>query len=114
MPSLGAIFRTFMLIACLVPFTSAQQAAGALAPILPVVPVGNAPVAPVNEEDDEREVDGKERVSSPSRHYSPVREPVERFAPAHASNRSHLTRARAVPPVSEDPFRNGLGTPYRC
>ncbi|VTS01893.1 unnamed protein product [Gemmata massiliana] len=111
---LGAIFRTFMLIVCLVPFTSAQQAAGALAPILPVVPVGGLPVTPVNEEDDEREVDGKERVSSPSRHYSPVREPVERFTPGHTPYRSHLTRVRAVPPVSEDPFRNGLGTPYRC
>ena len=112
---LGAIFRTFMLLACLVPFTSSQQAAGALAPILPIVPAGDdAPVVPVREEDDERETDGKERVSSQSRHYPPLRELIARLAPAHTSNRPHSARVCAVPPVPEDPFRNGLGTPYRC
>lgn len=111
----GAIIRSLMLVVCLVPFTSVQQAAEALAPYLPVVPAppaGEAPVGPESEEDDERETsDGKERHSAATRHRIPVREQIDRLPPAPWT---HLTRPRTTPPVAEDAFRNGLGTPYRC
>lgn len=114
----GAIVRFLMLAVCLVPFTSAQQAAGALAPLVPVVPapVGDAP-APVGEEDEERETEdgkgGREGHAAQHQHRAPVRELIDRLPPAHAFG-SHLTSTRTTPPVTADPFRNGLGTPYRC
>ena len=111
----GAIVRAVMLVVCLVPFTSVQQASGALAPFLPITPVSEseAPGAPVGEED-ERETDGKERHASASRHHTPVRELVDKLPPTHASHRIHVARIQSTPPVAVDPFRNGLGTPYRC
>src|SRR5688500_12059084 len=112
----GAIVRFLMLVVCLVPFTSVQQAAGALAPYFPSAPtpVREAP-APVSEEDDERATDGKGRhPHSPRPRIPPVREQIDRLPPAYASHQTHLTRPLTTPPVTEDSFRNGLGTPYRC
>lgn len=88
---------------------------GGIAPVFPSVPApaGEAP-APLGEEDDERETDGKERHSAATRHRTPVREQIDRLPPAHASHQTHLTRPLTTPPVAEDAFRNGLGTPYRC
>ena len=114
---LAAIVRFLMLVVCLVPFTSTQQAAGALAPLFPSAPVpaGEVP-APRSEEDDERETDGedaKERHASHARHRTPVRE-LTGFLPTHAVPPMHVTCPRTAPPVAADPFHNGLGTPYRC
>ena len=119
---LGAIIRTLMLAACVVPFTSTQQAAGALAPYVPSVPVstGDAPTAPADEEDDERETeDGKEGDPSAPRHRLPVREraaplPLSPAFATHGEPGRHSAHARPTPPDPADPFRNGLGTPYRC
>ena len=117
MRRLGAIFRFLAIVLCLVPVTNTQQAPGVLAPFVPVVPApaGNAPANPASEEDDERETeDGKERVASPNRHRLAVRELTGQLPPVHASNLPHVARVRTSPPVAADPFRNGLGTPYRC
>lgn len=112
----GAIIRTLMLVVCLAPFASVQQAAGALAPYFPrtLAPAGESPAAPTSEEDDERENDGKERHSTAPRHRAPTRELLIWLPPAVAPHRTHVTRPRTSPPVAVDPFRNGLGTPYRC
>lgn len=112
----GATFRLFVLALCLVPFTSAQRAAGVLAPLLhiPLLSAGTADV-PVGEEEDEREgAAGKERWAAPTRHRAPLRELVTALPPAHAPHQTHLLRPVPTPPVAADPFRNGLGTPYRC
>ena len=111
----GAIIRTLMLVVCLAPFASVQQAAGALAPYFPrtLAPTGEAPAAPTSEEDDERETDGTERHAT-ARHRAPAREVLIWLPPAVAPQHPHVTRPRTSPPVAADPFRNGLGTHYRC
>ena len=116
MVSVGAIVRFLMLSVCLVPFTSTQQTAGALAPIVPLAPGGpmNEAPAPVNEEDDERETDGKERLSAHAKHRPATRTQIGSLPPAHASHPSRLYSVRTTPPTAGDPFRNGLGSPDRC
>lgn len=102
-----------MILLCLVPFSSARQAAGIFSPGAPLSPVNEAP-APVNEEDDERETaDAKERIVSQSRHR--LAGPTGIGLLPLASNR-HVPLLRHLPtsPSASDPFRNGLGTPYRC
>ncbi len=117
MAQLGAIVRLLMLVACLVPFTSARQAVSAFAPFVPLTPLAagssEAP-APVSEEDDERETAGKERLSASSRQRPAVREHVGDLQTSHASRHAHPVGVRTKPTVPVDHFRNGLGTPYRC
>lgn len=112
----GAIVRFLMLVVCLVPFTSTRQVEIALAPyvpLAPVLPVSEAP-SPVNEEDDERETDGKERLAAQAKHRPPVREQIGSLPGPHTAHPSHPSPVRTTPPVAADPFRNGLGSPYRC
>jgi len=98
-----------------VPFTSAQQAGIALAPSVPFAPVGQTPTsAPTNEEDDERESAGSSRLSDPTKHRPPVRQRIAYTSAARASHLPFLPHPRTTPPVAADPFRNGLGSPYRC
>jgi hypothetical protein len=99
-----------MLLVCLVPFTSARQAISAFAH---GGPVQEAP-APVSQEDDERETDSKERLNAQAKHRSHAREYVGSLPRAHASRPTCRSSARTKPPVAADPFRNGLGSPYRC
>jgi hypothetical protein len=88
-------------------------------PAPPVALGGQVPAAPVNEEDEsEREEDAKARESLArgdrradlSRHRSsrggPCVSPKQ-----HLIDLSHFTCLR---PTAADPFRNGLGTPFRC
>lgn len=113
----GAIVRLLMLLAALAPFTSERQAQAALAPyvpLAPLAPVNEAP-APVNEEDDERETaGGKERLSAHSRHRPPARHLVAQLSASHPRPDSRRSSVRSTPAFPVDPFRNGLGTPYRC
>ena len=112
----GAIVRFLMLAVCLVPFTSARQAAAALAPYVPAAPGGplnEAPV-PVSEEDDERETGSKERLAAQAKHRPATRERVGSSTGAHTAHPSRLSPVCTKPPVAVDPFRNGLGSPYRC
>ena len=115
MASVGAIVRFLMLAACLVPFTSARQAMGTLAPHVPLTPGGptNETPAPVSE-DDERATDAKERLAAQSKHRVAARIQVASLPRAHAAHPSRLSSVCTTPPVAADPFRNGLGTPYRC
>ena len=110
----GAIVRLLMLTACLVPFTSARQAATALAPFVPLAPATTAEAPAPVEEDDERETAGKERLSASAKHRPPVRELIDHLPHAHSPLLSSSLRERAAPPVAADPFCNGLGSPYRC
>jgi hypothetical protein len=111
----GAFVRFLMLIACLVPFTSTRQAL-ALAPFVPLTPLAptNEAPTPAPEEDDERETDGKERFPAQAKYRLPIRELIDQLPQTHASHRRFPPRARTTPPVAADPFRNGLGSPYRC
>ena len=116
MVRVGVIVRFLMLLACLVPFTSSRQAQGALAPYVPVAPLAperEAP-APAGEEDDERETDGKERLAAPARHRPPARDLVARLSASHPTSDARASRVRTTPAFLVDPFRNGLGTHYRC
>lgn len=113
MTRLGVILRLVMLALCLVPFTSPRQASAAFAPT-PAGPV--APEAPGQEEDGgrEEEVDaGKGRVaeSRAARRTLLVRS-VTRLLPAQLPGHFSVCIARSPAPL--DPFRNGLGSPYRC
>jgi hypothetical protein len=109
----GAIVRLLMLAACVVPFTSARQAA-AFAPNSPAVPAPTSP-APVQEEEDtqrQEEANGKEKARTPS-------PPPNR--PSAASAQTLYSRPLTAPGTSPapspspiDPFRNGLGCPFRC
>jgi hypothetical protein len=112
----GAIVRFLMLAVCLVPFTSARQAVIALAPCVPVAPGGplNEAPAPVNEEDDERETDVKERLTAQAKHRPATGERVGNSTGAHTARPSRLSPVCTTPPGPVDPFRNGLGSPYRC
>lgn len=105
-----------MLAVCLVPFTSARQAAAALAPYVPVAPGGpvNEAPAPVNEEDDERETAGKERLAAQAKHRPATHERIRNSTGTHTAHPSRLSPVRTTPPGAVDPFRNGLGSPYRC
>ncbi|MBN9122970.1 MAG: hypothetical protein J0I06_28170 [Planctomycetes bacterium] len=114
MVRVGAIVRFLMLAVCLVPFTSARQALAALAPHVPLTPgcpVNEVP-APVNEEDDERETDGKERLAAAAKTQPATREQIGSML--RVSHPFRRLTARTTPPIPADPFRNGLGSPYRC
>jgi hypothetical protein len=109
----GLIVRLLMLSACLVPFTSARQA-GALFALAPTAPVPNAPTPQEDDAEREEESNGKEKQKA-------SRPRLEH----RAGSGHHLDR---VPPIAclclpkkptlishpLDPFRNGLGSPYRC
>ena len=113
MPRFGAIVRFLMILLCAVPFTSVQQAGIALAPGVPFAPSGQAPTsAPTNEEDDERESAGSSRLCDPAKRPL-VRERTDCLSAVHTSH-LFLLPPRTTPPVAADPFRNGLGSPYRC
>ena len=110
MNRVGVIVCSLILAVCLVPFTNTRQAAGALAPFVLPAPASEVPRG----EDDARETDAKERLGAQAKHRVPVRELIDTLPPAHAAHLPFTSRVRATPPVAVDPFRNGLGTPYRC
>jgi hypothetical protein len=117
MAQFGAIVRCLMVLLCLVPFLSAQQMSQAFAhslPSAPLVPLSEAP-APVNEEDDERATEVKERLAAQSRHRAPLRHQIGSLPRAHVACHSPRSSDSRLPsPSDPDPFRNGLGSPYRC
>jgi hypothetical protein len=113
----SVFIRCLMVFLCLVPFASARQMGAALAPCLPLTPLAasNESPPPASEEDDEREgAEGKERLAAPSRHRLPDQwrlglAPLARDFCSPATSRPHPSS-----PFDTDPFRNGLGSPYRC
>ncbi len=113
MNRLGAIVRFLMIVTCLVPFTNVRQATGVLAPLLALALAAPDSEAP-GEEDDERETDTKERLAAEAKHRPPARERTGTLPSARDAHRPLPSRPLTTPPVAADPFRNGLGTPYRC
>jgi len=112
MSRIGILIRLFMLVACAVPIGNLRQAGSLLA----FAPVASSPVLPPSQEDDNErsEESGKNRSAQPR--LDPPKNP-----PAPAQRLVHLNASRPLqsiaPPagaLSVDPFRNGLGTPYRC
>lgn len=109
------IVRMVMILLCLVPFSNVRQMSGALAvyiPTMPAAPMNESP-APVSEEDDERETAGvKERLVSQARHRSAFHMTL---LPLYGHSLPSLaSTVHRSTPFDADPFRNGLGTPYRC
>lgn len=116
MTRIGAILRLLAILLCLVPFTSARQARMAFAPPLPLIPVApeNETPAPDSEEDDEREAaDARERLLTRSHHRPTAGHPID-VLPLPRASHAPAAPERPASPRAADPFRNGLGSPYRC
>jgi hypothetical protein len=114
MTRVGAIVRLLMLLACAVPFTSARQAWAAINPKA-AGPASPAPFVPVQEEEDtEREeaAGGKEKARTPP---PPSHRPrAARSQPLYCGQAPLLLAVATSSPAPIDPFRNGLGCPFRC
>jgi hypothetical protein len=105
-----------MIVACLVPFTNTRQAAASFSLSGPPVAESETSTGRQGQEDEtereeEQEISG-EKSQDPQRRFDrlpstavcqsyPIRIPSLRVAPRSDT-----------PPI--DPFRNGLGSPYRC
>jgi hypothetical protein len=105
------LLRLLVVVGCVLPFASPRVAAGSAAPL--PIPV---PSAPTNEDDEnQREETAEEQTADPRlvRLPNPLPPAADRLARLSVHSPLRPTAARAGP-TSEDPFRNGLGTPYRC
>lgn len=108
--------RCLMAFLCLVPFASARQTGLALAPCAPLVPLSpaNQAPAPGSEEDDERETaELRERLAAQVRHRQPLPHRID-LLPLARDFRAATHPHSPTSPFDADPFRNGLGSPYRC
>ncbi|MBA4066091.1 MAG: hypothetical protein C0501_20705 [Isosphaera sp.] len=121
MSRFGAVVRLLMLSACLVPFTSPRQASAALAlappPAAPIPAPADGPVEheSIPEDDTEREEQAKNRQAARGAHPAPGGPSAPGAGPAFPTISPTLLPPPAAPPrVAADPFRNGLGSPYRC
>lgn len=106
--------RFLMIAVCALPLPGQWAIAGALppAPASAPIPFGQLPTAPQSEEENERSEEVKNRVGHRAEH----RPDPPRIAPKPASANSITTvhfNSRVCPSPA-DPFRNGLGSPYRC
>jgi hypothetical protein len=114
MTGAGAIVRLLMLGTCLVPFTSTRQAAL----FVSAPPVSSAPTTPApppsEEEETERgqEVTAKEKARRSAALAS--RPPAASARPLHANPVALPSKSPTRSPSPIDPFRNGLGCPFRC
>jgi hypothetical protein len=114
MTRLGPLIRLLMLVVCLLPFSNTRQAAAAFAPL---APVGSpAPTQGQEEDDSEREPQSAGKAKHRVTHHRVGQEAdppaiIDRLPPVASAARSPRIPAG---PADPDPFRNGLGTPYRC
>jgi hypothetical protein len=112
MTPVAVIVRLLMLVACAVPCTSTRMAVAATPP--PGAPSQSAPIVPTEEEDTEREEQnaGKEKLRT---HASPSQfRRASQSAPVNPLSGSAIRTVIPSSPSPADPFRNGLGTPFRC
>jgi hypothetical protein len=110
----GAILRLLAVLLCLLPFGTVRQAGGKFAPArAPFALPGEAP-APAEEEDERETAVAKERLTSPARSRLPACRPTGTLLPLPAAPRLPAPGERPSSPFDADPFRNGLGSPYRC
>src|SRR5262245_25937479 len=103
--------RFVMIAVCAVPFTGLRAYATALqAP----APAGQFPTSPVSseEEENERTEDAKQRVGHRAEHRPDPPRFVSQFPVAASASPVRITSHAC--PAPADPFRNGLGSPYRC
>jgi hypothetical protein len=108
--------RLLLVAVCLWPFAGARQLANTFGfPLTPAAFAGQLPSAPVGEEEEnERAEDAKGRIGQRTE-YRPDPPQIAPRLPSVASTRtfaSDRTSSACLSPA--DPFRNGLGTPYRC
>ena len=112
MTQLGAIVRLIMLAACLVPFTNIRQV-GSLLAFKPSLPAQTAPLP--QEDDSEREEEvSKLRVSNVRPEKQLPDDRLLYMLPSVLNLGSPTGRVTPSAPSPLDPFRNGLGSPYRC
>jgi hypothetical protein len=116
MTRIGLFIRILMFVTCLVPFTSTRQVAAAFVPVGTSAPIAPAPLQGQQEDESEREKESdgqaKQRVSHNSGEPSETPRLLRRL-PRTATVTHHSTSVPAAL-ATPDPFRNGLGTPYRC
>ncbi|MBX9580062.1 MAG: hypothetical protein K2X87_07100 [Gemmataceae bacterium] len=111
---LGLVLRLFLVAGCVPPLAGAPAA---VAGLTPPAPVGQSPAAPVNEEEDGNERDEAAKKPEavqwtdrrPDRH-----PPTLGRLPFASTARADHPSTRLARPTAADPFRNGLGSPYRC
>lgn len=109
LPLFGLALRLLLVAACVLPFSGVASAA----PLRSIAPAGNSPTAPVGPQDEreEEQVSEERAAQKPhDRHPGPF---------ATSSLLPVLRPVRPSPsgpsrPTAADPFRNGLGTPFRC
>jgi hypothetical protein len=121
MSRVGAAIRLLMLAACLVPFTSPRAAAAALAlappPAAPLPAPADGPAESEQAPEDDTE---REEQAGGSKHAARAAHPAAGRPSAPSAGHAFPTRSPTIsapaefPRVAADPFRNGLGSPYRC
>jgi len=110
---LNVALRLVLAVACLFPFASPRAFAGVLVSQSDREQRSNSPF----DEDDENERSGEElRDAVPRTERRPDLRvlPSMRLTMPHSAYPSGHRRTSQVHSIAEDPFRNGLGTPYRC
>ena len=110
MGRVGAIVRFLLLGACLVPFSSTRQVVA----FVPAPPTPAAPAPLPEEEETERgkEPAGKEKARRSAQPSGP--KPAVFPARLHPHPTTAPTTPATRSPHPIDPFRNGLGCPFRC
>jgi hypothetical protein len=118
MSRVAVFVRWLMLLACLVPFTSPRQASAALAPspnapVVPAAPVSSGEEDETERAENERSEEGSQAKARAAQHRADrLPAPFVRIAFPTTAPVCALTSVTCPSPA--DPFRNGLGSPYRC
>jgi hypothetical protein len=119
---LGLALRLLLVAVCAIPFANPRRLAAALYIPPPAVALGgqlpSAP-SPVSEEDEiERHGDirAREAAGRSDRRTDRARSGTRsgRDTLPLKQRLSHLSHFGTLRPAAADPFRNGLGTPFRC
>lgn len=110
LPSL--LFRLLLAVGCALPFSTPSALASIVVP--------SAPDTGTPQEEDEREKESEKEQEEDAKNRTPDRRPgVAPLTARHAVRHhippsNHSGRDPAARPTAADPFRNGLGSPYRC
>jgi hypothetical protein len=113
MTHLGFVVRLLMLAACLVPFTNIRQV-GAILALKSVVPTQTAPMSQEDDSEREEQPSGRERAAHLRVEGQSLDEQLLYVLPPILTAGSSVARSARPAPSPLDPFRNGLGSPYRC